>query len=62
MPLTQKFAYLFSVSLGASILVYLLRAFQVQLVTAMMPGGVLLGLIVLTLCSFFIYSILVTKR
>jgi hypothetical protein len=62
MPLTQKFAYLFSITLGLSILVYLLRGFQVQLVTSLMPGGVLLGLIVLAISTFFIYSILITKR
>lgn len=62
MPLTQKFAYLFSAAFGASILVYLLRGFQIQFVTSTMPGGVLLALILLAVCSFFIYSILITKR
>jgi hypothetical protein len=62
MPLTQKFAYLFSTTLGLSILIYLLRGFQVQFVTAIMPGGILLGLIILAIATFFIYSILITKR
>jgi hypothetical protein len=62
MPLTQKFAYLFSTTLGLSILVYLLRGFQVQFVTSMMPGSILLGLMILAISTFFIYSILITKR
>jgi hypothetical protein len=59
MPLTQKFAYLFSITLGLSILVYLLRGFGV---VTFMPGSILLGLIVLTISTFFTYSILITKR
>lgn len=59
MPLTQKFSYLFSISLGLSILVYLLRGFGI---VTFLPGGVLLGLIVLATLTFFIYSILITKR
>jgi hypothetical protein len=59
MPLTQKFAYIFSVALGASILVYLLRGFQV---VTILPGGILLGLILLAIASGFTYSILITKR
>jgi hypothetical protein len=59
MPLTQKFAYIFSVALGASILVYLLRGFQV---VTFLPGGLLLGLILLAIASGFTYSILITKR
>lgn len=59
MPLTQKFAYLFSITLGLSILIYLLRGFGV---VTFMPGGILLGLIVLTISTFFTYSILITKR
>jgi hypothetical protein len=62
MPLTQKFAYLFSITLGLSILVYLLRGFQVELITTLMPGSILLGLIILTISTFFIYSISITKR
>jgi hypothetical protein len=62
MPLTQKFAYIFSSALGLSILVYLLRGFQLQIVTNFMPGGILLGLIILAISAFFIYSILITKR
>ena len=62
MPLTQKFAYLFSITLGLSILIYLLRGFQVEFITTLMPGGVLLGLIVLAISTFFIYSISITKR
>jgi hypothetical protein len=59
MPLTQKFAYIFSVALGSSILVYLLRGFQV---VTILPGGILLGLILLAISSGFTYSILITKR
>jgi hypothetical protein len=59
MPLTQKFAYIFSVALGLSILVYLLRGFQI---VTFLPGGILLGLIVLAIASGFTYSILITKR
>jgi hypothetical protein len=59
MPLTQKFSYLFSLSLGLSILVYLLRGFGI---VTFFPGGILLGLIFLAISTFFIYSILITKR
>jgi hypothetical protein len=59
MPLTQKFSYLLSLSLGLSILVYLLRGFGI---VTFVPGGVLLGLIGLAIVTFFIYSILITKR
>jgi hypothetical protein len=59
MPLTQKFSYLFSISLGLSILVYLLRGFGI---VTFFPGGILLGLICLAISTFFIYSILITKR
>ncbi|WP_373540277.1 hypothetical protein [Chamaesiphon sp.] len=59
MTLTQKFAYLFSMTLGLSILIYLLRGFAV---VTFLPGSVLLGLIILTISTFFIYTILITKR
>ncbi len=59
MPLTQKFAYIFSFALGASILLYLLRGFRI---VTFMPGGILLGSIGLAILSFFIYSISITKR
>jgi hypothetical protein len=59
MPLTQKFSYLFSISLGLSILVYLLRGFGI---VTFLPGGILLGLIFIAISTFFIYSILITKR
>jgi hypothetical protein len=59
MTLTQKFAYLFSIALGLSILVYLLRGFGI---VTFLPGGVLLGLILLAILTFFIYSISITKR
>jgi hypothetical protein len=59
MPLTQKFAYLFSFTLGLTILIYLLRGFGV---TTFMPGSILLGLIILSISTFFTYSILITKR
>jgi hypothetical protein len=59
MTLTQKFAYLFSTSLGLSILVYLLRGLGI---VTFLPGGILLGLIILAISTFFAYSIMITKR
>jgi hypothetical protein len=59
MPVTQKFAYLFSSTLGLSVLIYLLRGFGI---VTFLPGSILLGLIVLAITIFFIYSILITKR
>jgi len=59
MPLTQKFAYLFSITLGLSILLYLLRGLGI---VTFLPGGILLGLIVLAISTFFLYTILVTQR
>jgi hypothetical protein len=59
MTLTQKFAYLFSISLGLSILVYLLRGFGI---VTFLPGGILLGLLLLAISTFFTYTILITKR
>jgi hypothetical protein len=59
MPLTQKFAYIFSIALGLSILLFLLRGFRV---VTFLPGGILLGTIFLTIATFFIYTILITKR
>jgi len=59
MTLTQKFAYLFSIGLGLSILIYLLRGFGIF---TFLPGGILLGLIFLTILTFFTYTILITKR
>ena len=59
MTLTQKFAYLFSISLGLSILIYLLRGFGV---VTFLPGGILLGLIILAISTFFAYTIMITKR
>jgi hypothetical protein len=59
MPLTQKFAYLFSSTLGLSVLIYLLRGFGI---VTFLPGSILLGLMVLAIATFFIYSVLITKR
>lgn len=59
MTLTQKFSYLFSITLGLSILLYLLRGFGI---VTFLPGGVLLGLMLLAVLTFFIYSILITQR
>jgi hypothetical protein len=59
MTLTQKFAYLFSSTLGLSILIYLLRGFGI---VTFLPGSILLGLIILAILTFFIYSVLITKR
>ena len=59
MSLTQKFAYIFSSTLGLSILLYLLRGFQI---VTFIPGGILLVLIFLAVSTGFIYSILTTQR
>ena len=59
MTLTQKFSYLFSITLGLSILLYLLRGFGI---VTFLPGGILLGLMLLAILTFFIYSILITQR
>jgi hypothetical protein len=59
MPLTQKFAYIFSTALGLSILLYLLRGFRI---VTFFPGGILLVLIFLAVSTGFIYSILSTQR
>ena len=59
MTLTQKFSYLFSITLGLSILLYLLRGFGI---VTFLPGGILLGLTILAILTFFIYSILITQR
>lgn len=59
MSLTQKFAYIFSSALGLSILLYLLRGFQVA---TFLPGGILLVLVFLAVSTGFIYSILSTQR
>jgi hypothetical protein len=59
MPLTQKFAYIFSITLGSAILVYLLRGFRI---VTFLPGGVLLVLIVLAISSGITYGVLITKR
>jgi len=59
MPLTQKFAYIFSFALGLSILLYLLRGLRI---VTFMPGSILLGSIVLAISTFFIYTISITKR
>lgn len=59
MSLTQKFAYIFSIALGLSILLYLLRGFQI---VTFFPGSILLGSLLLTISSFLIYTILITKR
>jgi hypothetical protein len=59
MSLTQKFAYIFSTTLGLSILLYLLRGFQI---VKFLPGWTLLVAIALAVSSGFIYSILTTQR
>jgi hypothetical protein len=59
MPLTQKFAYMFMSTLGAAILVYLLRAFRI---VTFLPGGVLLVLIILAIVSAISYGLLITRR
>ncbi|AFY94222.1 hypothetical protein Cha6605_3212 [Chamaesiphon minutus PCC 6605] len=58
MPLTQKFAYLFSITLGLSLLIYLLRGLGI---VTFLPGWILLVLVVLAISSFFMYSISITK-
>jgi hypothetical protein len=59
MPLTQKLAYFFISSLGAAIIVYLLRAFQI---ITFLPGGVLLVLIILAILSGVTYGIAISRR
>jgi hypothetical protein len=59
MSWSQRLAYVFTSALGATILLYLLRAFKI--LTAY-PGGVLLALIVLTVSSGLLYGVLKTKR
>jgi hypothetical protein len=56
---SQRLAYIFTSALGASILVYLLRAFKI---ITNFPGGVILALIVLTVASGLLYGVLKTKR
>jgi hypothetical protein len=59
MPLTQKFAYIFSSTLGAAILVYFLRGFRIF---TFLPGGVLLVLMIMAIASGITYGVLITKR
>ena len=59
MTLALKFAYIFSVTLGLSILLFLLRGNQI---VTFLPGGILLALIILAMGSGLTYLILVTKR
>jgi hypothetical protein len=56
---SQRLAYIFTSALGASILVYLLRAFKI---ITNFPGGIILALIVLTVASGLLYGVLKTKR
>jgi hypothetical protein len=59
MSWSERFAYIFTSTLGASILLYLLRAFKIL---TNYPGGLLLVLIVAAIASGLIYGILKTKR
>jgi hypothetical protein len=59
MTWSERLAYVFTSSLGAAILLYLLRAFKI--LTAF-PGGLLLALVLLSIISGLTYGILKTKR
>jgi hypothetical protein len=56
---SQRLAYVFTSALGATILIYLLRAFKI---ITNFPGGIILALIVLTVASGLLYGVLKTKR
>jgi hypothetical protein len=59
MSWSERLAYVFTSSLGAAILLYLLRAFKI--LTAF-PGALLLALVLLSVISGLTYGILKTKR
>jgi hypothetical protein len=59
MSWSQRLAYVFTSSLGATLLLYFLRAFKV--ITSF-PGGIILVLAVLSIASGLIYGVLKTKR
>jgi hypothetical protein len=59
MSWSERLAYVFTSALGATILLYLLRAFKI--LTAF-PGGLILALMVLSIASGLTYGILKTKR
>lgn len=53
------FAYLFAISLGLTLIIYLLRGFGIL---TFFPGGVILVLIAMSLLTGLIYGIEKTKR
>ena len=59
MSWSQRLAYVFTSALGATLLLYLLRAFKV---VTFFPGGIILGLAVVTIASGLTYGVLKTKR
>jgi hypothetical protein len=59
MSWSQRLAYLFTSALGATLLLYFLRAFRV--ITSF-PGGIILALAVLSIASGLVYGVLKTKR
>jgi hypothetical protein len=59
MPWSQRLAYIFTSALGATILLYLLRGFQILKI---FPGGLILILAVVAIASGLLYGVLKTKR
>lgn len=56
---TLIFAYIFSITLGMTVAVYLLRGLRIL---TFIPGGLLSILILLSISSGIIYGILKTRR
>jgi hypothetical protein len=59
MSWSQRLAYIFTSALGATILLYLLRGFQILKI---FPGGLILILAVVAIASGLLYGVLKTKR
>jgi hypothetical protein len=59
MSWSQRLAYIFTSALGATILLYLLRGFQILKI---FPGGLILILAVVAIGSGLLYGVLKTKR
>jgi hypothetical protein len=59
MSWSQRLAYIFTSALGATILLYALRGFQILKI---FPGGLILVLAAVSVGSGLIYGVLKTKR
>ncbi len=59
MSWSQRLAYIFTSALGAMILLYMLRGFQILKI---FPGGVILALIAVSIASGLCYGVLKTRR